>query len=137
MTGDPSSPARIREAFEYAHIGAALAASFALALPGPAVAAQQPGARLTGILVSESDGAPLDGAVVSLDGPDGVAVWETLSTASGAFSLPRPRLRVRTASECRASATIRGPPARSASTPRRRSALYASRSRCGRYRSRS
>ncbi|MDE2721292.1 carboxypeptidase-like regulatory domain-containing protein [Candidatus Palauibacter polyketidifaciens] len=73
-----------------ASIGAAFVASFALGLLAPAVAAQEPVARLTGILMSEGDGAPVDGAVVSVDGPDGVVVWETLSNASGAFSLPLP-----------------------------------------------
>lgn len=100
MTGDPSSPAWTSNAFDYARIGAALAASFAaLALLAPTVAAQESSARLTGILVSEGSGAPVDGAVVSLDGLDGVVVWETLSNASGAFNLPLPpagtyRLRV-------------------------------------------
>ena len=54
------------------------------------VAGQEPDARLTGILVAEGDGAPVDGAVVSVDGLDGVVVWETLSNASGVFSLPLP-----------------------------------------------
>ena len=54
------------------------------------VAGQEPGTRLSGVLVSEGDGAPVDGAVVSVDGLDGVVVWETLSNASGAFSLPLP-----------------------------------------------
>ncbi|WP_419165844.1 carboxypeptidase-like regulatory domain-containing protein [Candidatus Palauibacter sp.] len=74
----------------YARVRAILAASLAFALLAPAVAAQEPGARLTGILVSERDGAPVDGAVVSLDGLDGVVVWETLSNGRGAFSLPLP-----------------------------------------------
>ena len=74
----------------YAHIGAALAAIFAFALFAPPVAAQEPGARLMGILVSEGDGAPVDGAVVSLVHRDDVVLWETLSNASGAFSLPLP-----------------------------------------------
>jgi hypothetical protein len=38
--------------------------------------------------VSEDDGAPVDGAVVSLVDSDDVVVWETLSNRSGAFSLP-------------------------------------------------
>ena len=66
------------------------ATMLAFALFAPLVAAQEPGARLMGILVSEGDGAPVDGAVVSLVDGDGVVVWETLSNASGAFSLPLP-----------------------------------------------
>lgn len=73
-----------------AGVRAILAASLAFALLAPAVAAQEPGARLTGILVSEGDGAPVDGAVVSLADLDDVVLWETLSSASGAFSLPLP-----------------------------------------------
>ncbi|MCY3601282.1 MAG: carboxypeptidase-like regulatory domain-containing protein [Gemmatimonadetes bacterium] len=73
-----------------ASIGAAFVASFALGLLAPVVAAQEPGARLTGLLLSEGDGAPVDGALVSLDGLDGAVVWETLSNASGSFSLPLP-----------------------------------------------
>ncbi|MXW66130.1 MAG: carboxypeptidase regulatory-like domain-containing protein [Gemmatimonadales bacterium] len=74
----------------YAGVRAALAPSLALALLAPMVAAQEPGPRLTGVLVSEGDGAPVDGALVSLDGLDGAVVWETLSNASGSFSLPLP-----------------------------------------------
>ena len=70
----------------YACVRAILAASLAF-VP---LAAQEPGIRLTGVLVSEGDGAPVDGAVVSLDGPDGDVVWETLSNAVGAFNLPLP-----------------------------------------------
>ncbi|WP_425153589.1 carboxypeptidase-like regulatory domain-containing protein [Candidatus Palauibacter sp.] len=64
--------------------------SLGLALLAPPVAAQEPGARLTGILVSEADGAPVDGAVVSLADLNDVVVWETLSNEGGAFSLPLP-----------------------------------------------
>lgn len=74
----------------YALVRAILAASLAFALLIPTVAAQESAARLAGILVSEGDGAPVDGAVVSLVDGDGVVVWETLSNASGAFSLPLP-----------------------------------------------
>ena len=70
----------------YPLVRTALAASLWFALLAPAVAAQEPGARLTGILVSEGDGAPVDGAVVSLADLDGVVLWETLSNASGAFN---------------------------------------------------
>ncbi len=85
-SGAPADDRMIR----YAGVRTALAASLALALLAPMVTAQEPGARLTGILLSEGDGAPVDGAVVSVDGPDGVVVWETLSNSSGAFSLPLP-----------------------------------------------
>jgi hypothetical protein len=97
----------------YARIGAALAAIVAFGLLAPAVAAQEPVARLTGQIVSEGDGAPVDGAVVSLVGGDDVVVWETLSSASGAFSLPLPppgtyRVRVaRIGYESWTSGTIR------------------------------
>lgn len=74
----------------YVRVRAILAASFAFALLAATIAAQEPGARLSGILVAEGDGAPVDGAVVSIDGGDGVVVWETLSNASGVFSLPLP-----------------------------------------------
>ena len=74
----------------YACVGAILAASLALVLLAPTVAAQERGARLPGILVAEDDGAPVDVAVVSLVDGDGVVVWETLSNASGAFGLPMP-----------------------------------------------
>ena len=74
----------------YSRPRAILAAMLAFALFAPTVAAQEPGARLAGILVSEGDGAPVDGAVVSFVGLDDVVVWETLSNASGAFSLPLP-----------------------------------------------
>lgn len=74
----------------YARVRAIPAASLAFALLAPAVAAQEPGARLPGILVSEGDGAPVDVAVVSLVDADDTVVWETLSSASGAFSLPLP-----------------------------------------------
>ena len=74
----------------YVRVRAVLAASFALTVLAPAVAGQGPGARLTGILVSVGDGAPVDGAVVSLVDGDDVVLWETLSNASGAFSLPLP-----------------------------------------------
>lgn len=112
MTGDPSSPARIQKALDYSRTGAILAASFPLALLVSTVAAQEPAARLTGVLVSEGEGAPVDGAVVSLIGLDGVVLWETLSNASGAFSLPPPtgayRVRVaRIGYEAWTSDTIR------------------------------
>ena len=74
----------------YARIGAALAGTFAFAVLAPMVAAQEPGARLPGILVSEGNGVPVDVAVVALLDSDDVVVWETLSNASGAFSLPLP-----------------------------------------------
>ena len=74
----------------YAFVRAAFAASLAFALLVPTVAAQEPGARLPGILVSEVDGAPVDVAVVSLVDADDTVVWETLSSANGAFSLPLP-----------------------------------------------
>ena len=74
----------------YARIGAVIATIFAFALLAPTVAAQEPSARLPGILVSEGDGAPVDVAVVSLVDADDTVVWETLSNASGAFSLPLP-----------------------------------------------
>ncbi|WP_428273755.1 carboxypeptidase-like regulatory domain-containing protein [Candidatus Palauibacter sp.] len=45
---------------------------------------------MTGQTVSEGDGAPVDGAVVALVDGEGVVAWETLSNASGAFSLPLP-----------------------------------------------
>ena len=101
MTRDPSSPARIPEGARgrraklavtvpYALVRTVLAASLALALLAPTVAAQEPGTRLPGILVSEADGAPVDVAVVSLVDADDTVVWETLSNASGAFSLPMP-----------------------------------------------
>ncbi len=67
-----------------------LAATLAFALIAPVVAAQDPGARMTGVLVSEGDGTPVDGAVVALVDGEGVVAWETLSNASGAFSLPLP-----------------------------------------------
>ena len=89
MTGGPSSPAQLRNAFDDVRMGV-LAASLAFALIAPQLAAQEPGARLTGILVSEGDGAPVDGAVVSLVDGDDVVAWETLSNAGGAFSLPLP-----------------------------------------------
>ena len=74
----------------YARIGAALAGTFAFAVLAPMVAAQEPGTRLAGTLVSEGEGAPVDVAVVSLVDRDDVVLWETLSNASGAFSLPVP-----------------------------------------------
>ncbi|MYE34669.1 MAG: carboxypeptidase regulatory-like domain-containing protein [Gemmatimonadales bacterium] len=58
-----------------------------LALP---VAAQERGARLSGILVSERDGTPVDGAIVSLVGLDDAVLGETLSDGRGAFNLPLP-----------------------------------------------
>ena len=81
-----------RYALALARTRAILAAVLAFALLAPAVAAQETDARLTGILVSEGDGAPVDGAVVSLVGLDDVVVWETLSNGGGAFSLPLPPL---------------------------------------------
>ena len=74
----------------YTFVRAAFAASLAFALLAPMVAAQESAARLTGILVSEGDGSPVDVAVVSLVQSDDPVVWETLSNASGAFSLPLP-----------------------------------------------
>ena len=89
------------------------AVALAFGLLAPAVAAQESGTRLSGTLVSEGDGAPVDGAVVLLVGGDDVVVWETLSSASGAFSLPLPppgtyRVRVaRIGYESWTSGTIR------------------------------
>ena len=74
----------------YAFVRTAFAASLAFALLAPTVAAQESASRLAGILVSEGDGAPVDVAVVSLVDAGDTVVWETLSSASGAFSLPLP-----------------------------------------------
>ena len=68
----------------------AIAVVLGFALLAPPVAAQERVARLSGILVSQGDGTPVDGAIVSLVDLDGVVVWETLSNGSGAFSLPLP-----------------------------------------------
>ena len=76
-----------RIALVYVTFGLALVG---LASAGTSLAAQESGVRLSGILVSQLDGAPVDGAVVSLVDSDDVVVWETLSNASGAFSLPLP-----------------------------------------------
>ncbi|WP_425153588.1 carboxypeptidase-like regulatory domain-containing protein [Candidatus Palauibacter sp.] len=73
-----------------AALRAAIAVVLGLALLTPPVAAQERVARLSGVLVSEGDGAPVDGAVVSLVDLNDVVVWETLSNGSGAFSLPLP-----------------------------------------------
>ena len=75
----------------YAFVRAALAASLlGLATLAPPVAAQESAARLMGYIVAEGDGAAVDVAVVSLVDADDTVVWETLSNASGAFSLPLP-----------------------------------------------
>ena len=74
----------------YSRPRAILAAMLVFALLIPTVAGQEPSARLPGILVAEGDGAPVDVAVVSLVDADDAVVWETLSSASGAFSLPLP-----------------------------------------------
>lgn len=65
----------------------------------PAVAAQEARARLSGLLLTEGSGVPVEGAHVRLVDPDDVAVAEDLSDARGAFNLlvPPPgvyRLRV-------------------------------------------
>ena len=64
-----------------------------------AVAAQEARPRLSGLLLTEGSGVPVEGAHVRLVGPDEVTVAEDLSGVRGAFSLLMPpagvyRLRV-------------------------------------------
>ena len=58
-----------------------------LALP---VAAQETGRRLSGLLLTEGSGAPVEGAHIRLVDPGEVVLAEALSDASGAFRLPMP-----------------------------------------------
>ena len=58
-----------------------------LALP---VAAQETGRRLSGLLLTEGSGAPVEGAHIRLVDPGEVVLAEALSDARGAFRLPMP-----------------------------------------------
>ena len=74
----------------HALVRATFVASLAFALLTPRAAAQEAGARLSGLLVSEGDGTPVSGAVVSLVDVNDAVLWETLSDGRGAFGLPAP-----------------------------------------------
>ncbi|WP_420461639.1 carboxypeptidase-like regulatory domain-containing protein [Candidatus Palauibacter sp.] len=64
---------------------ALLALSFAAQLP-----AQEVGVRLSGLLLTEGSGAPVEGAHIRLVDPADSVFAEALSDARGAFSLPMP-----------------------------------------------
>ena len=83
----------------HAVVRAAGFASLGLALLGLPLAAQGSGARLSGLLLTEGSGAPIEGARVALVGLDGAVLRETLSDGRGSFSLRTPvpglyRLRI-------------------------------------------
>ncbi|WP_420637260.1 carboxypeptidase-like regulatory domain-containing protein [Candidatus Palauibacter sp.] len=61
----------------------------ALALAFP-LAAQEARPRLSGLLLTEGSGVPVEGAHVRLVDPDELVVAEDISDAQGAFSLPKP-----------------------------------------------
>ncbi|WP_419940974.1 carboxypeptidase regulatory-like domain-containing protein [Candidatus Palauibacter sp.] len=80
-------------------VRAALTASLGLALLALPLVAQEGGARLSGFLLTEGSGAPVEGAHVILVDPGEVVLGEALSDGRGAFSLPMPapgvyRLRI-------------------------------------------
>ncbi len=69
---------------------AALLASLALGLFVPPVSAQEARPRLSGILLTEGTGAPVEGAHIRLVDPDELVVAEDISDPGGAFGLPMP-----------------------------------------------
>lgn len=80
-------------------VRAALFAGLELLALTPAVAAQEVRPRLSGLLLTEGSGVPIEGAHIRLVDPDDVSVAEDLSDARGVFSLLMPpagvyRLRV-------------------------------------------
>ena len=89
------------------------AASLGLALLALPMAAQESGARLRGLLLTEGSGVPVEGAHVTLVDPDDVVLAEALSDERGAFSpahaasgdvpvqpIPLPELSVSEGNEC-------------------------------------
>ena len=71
-------------------VRAALAVSLGFALLALPVAAQETGRRLSGLLLTEGSGAPVEGAHIRLVDPADSVFAEALSDARGAFSLPMP-----------------------------------------------
>ncbi len=65
-------------------------ASLGVSLMALPLAAQEAGARISGLLLTEGSGTPVEGAVIALMGSEGSTQWETLSDERGAFSLPVP-----------------------------------------------
>ncbi len=65
-------------------------ATLGLALLAAPAAGQEAAVRLAGVLVSARDGAPVDGAVVSLVDIDEAVLGQALSDGDGVFSLPPP-----------------------------------------------
>ncbi len=72
----------ITRAILLASLGSAL-----LILP---LAAQEARPRLSGLLLTEGSGVPVEGAHIRLVDPDELVVAEDISNTRGAFSLPRP-----------------------------------------------
>ncbi|WP_419936742.1 carboxypeptidase-like regulatory domain-containing protein [Candidatus Palauibacter sp.] len=75
---------------KYALVRSTLAASLGLALLVLPLSSQEAGARLSGLLLTEGSGAPVEGAYVALVDLSEVVFGETLSNEGGAFRLPVP-----------------------------------------------
>ena len=69
---------------------ALLVGSLGLALFAPPVASQEEGPRLSGLILTESTGVPVEGAHIRLVDPSDVVLAEALSDERGAFGLPMP-----------------------------------------------
>ncbi|WP_419933769.1 carboxypeptidase-like regulatory domain-containing protein [Candidatus Palauibacter sp.] len=68
----------------------ALVAALGLQLMAFPLGAQEVGRRLSGLLLTEGSGAPVEGAHIRLVDPADSVRFEALSDAQGAFSLPMP-----------------------------------------------